>query len=354
MLFSFTAMSGRTKMRIAVDGLTHQHVVGLFNYLSSPGSRFELVGIAETDQRAIERYSEEYSIDKSMFYDSLGDILDKEKVDGVLAFNSISRHIGTIALCAEKGVDVMVEKPLALDYREALEIRSMAEKSGIEVIVNYETTWYPSNSKIKEMLDSDSSLGQVRKIMVNSGHNGPKEINVSDEFLEWLKDPLQNGGGAVIDFGCYGANLSTWIMGGRRPESVTALLQTDKPDVYPLVDDEATIILTYPGAQAVIQGSWNWPFNRKDMEVYCTDAYMKAYDSVHYAERKRGGEEVSVELDPGDIGYANAFDYFADVLDGTVTVSPLDLSSLENNVTVMEILDAAVRSARLSQTVYLR
>ena len=83
---------------------------------------------------------------------------------------------------------------------------------------------------------------------------------VSPEFLDWLLDPVRNGGGALTDFGCYGANLMTWLMRGQRPRSVTALTQHLKTDpVYARVDDEATIVLDYPTAQAIIQASWNWP-----------------------------------------------------------------------------------------------
>jgi len=49
----------------------------------------------------------------------------------------------------------------------------------------------------------------------------------------------------LTDFGCYGANLMTWFNNGERPISVTAITQTIKPDIYPDVDDEATILLTY-------------------------------------------------------------------------------------------------------------
>ena len=100
------------------------------------------------------------------------------------------------------------------------------------------------------------------------GHSGPKAINVQPEFLDWLSDPVRNGGGALFDFGCYGANLMTWMMDNQRPLAVTAVTQHFQPDVYPRVDDEATILLEYPKAQGIIQASWNWPFNRKDFEVY--------------------------------------------------------------------------------------
>ena len=78
------------------------------------------------------------------------------------------------------------------------------------------------------------------------------------EFLRWLTDPVLNGGGALTDFGCYGANLFTWLMGNVRPLSVSAVTQTFKPDVYPRVDDEATIVVTWPAAVGIIQ-AWNCP-----------------------------------------------------------------------------------------------
>ena len=105
-------------------------------------------------------------------------------------------------------------------------------------------------------------------MVVHDGHRGPREIGVQPEFLAWLTDPEQNGAGALFDFGCYGANLMTWLMDDARPTSVTAVTRRFKPEIYPRVDDEATIILEYPGAQAIIQASWNWPFDRKDMAVY--------------------------------------------------------------------------------------
>ena len=108
----------------------------------------------------------------------------------------------------------------------------------------------------------------IRKMVAMDGHEGPKEINVGPEFFDWLTDPVRNGAGALFDFGCYGANLMTWLMDNQRPLTVTAMTQRIKPAIYPRVDDEATILVEYPKAQGIIQASWNWPFGRKDLEVY--------------------------------------------------------------------------------------
>jgi predicted dehydrogenase len=104
----------------------------------------------------------------------------------------------------------MVEKPLAVSAAHARIITELSEKHGIMVLTNYETCWYPSNHKGLQMI-REGELGTLRKIIVYDGHKGPKEIKVNSEFLEWLTDPVLNGGGAVTDFGCYGADLITWI-----------------------------------------------------------------------------------------------------------------------------------------------
>ena len=69
------------------------------------------------------------------------------------------------------------------------------------------------------------------------GHEGPKEIHTPPEFFNWLSDPVKNGAGALFDFGCYGANLMTWMMDNQRPLRVTAMTQQIKPDIYAVNED---------------------------------------------------------------------------------------------------------------------
>ncbi len=197
------------------------------------------------------------------------------------------------------------------------------------------------------------ALGSLRKIVVRDGHPGPKEIGVGQEFLEWLTDPKENGAGALMDFGCYGANIATWLMDGARPVSVTAVAQTIKPETYPLVDDEATIVVTYPKAQGIIQASWNWPFNRKDMSVYGTEGYVHADNATDVRMRIRGdaaerqGVAEQTLAPSGD-----PFSYLARAIRGSIDPAG-GLYSPEINLVAMEILEAALQSVRTGKTVYL-
>ena len=172
-----------------------------------------------------------------------------------------------------------------------------------------------------------------------------------------MLDPDENGAGALFDFGCYGANLMTWLMDGERPVSVTAIVQTLQPDKHPNVDDEATIILTYPAAQAVIQASWNWPIGRKDMAVYGLTGVAYADNRndvrVRIAEGYDGFDERKQSLAARDAPWHDPFVLFGAVIRDEIELSPGDLSSLENNMIVMEILEAARRSAATGETIML-
>jgi predicted dehydrogenase len=197
-------------------------------------------------------------------------------------------------------------------------------------------------------------MGKIRKVVVHDGHEGPKEIGVSKEFFNWLTDPVQNGGGALMDFGCYGANLMTLLMNGEKPVSVTAVTSQFKPHIYPNVDDEATIVLNYPTAQCIIQASWNWPYSRKDMAIYGERGYIVTHDNNNMRAKGKQGTEVSYVLSPKETGtYTSPFLYFADVIRGRTKVPHHGTYSLENNMLVVKILDAARASARTGRTIVL-
>ena len=147
-------------------------------------------------------------------------------------------------------------------------------------------------------------------------------------------------------------------MHGELPLTVTAITLHIKPKLYPTVDDDSTILLTYPHAQAIIQGSWNWPFARKDMEIYGATGYA---DTVY--DDKAPGAKLRIRL-PGESAEHietapplsapedNSLNYLAAVLHGSLHPDH-DLTSLDTNVTVVRILDAARRSAQTGRTISL-
>jgi predicted dehydrogenase len=350
----FTAAQTETPVRIGVDGLTHDHIHGL---LKDYGKRtdIQVVGIAEKNKALVQRLAKRYGFDLSIVYDDLETMVEKAKPQGVVAFNSIYEHLKTVEVCAPRGIHVMVEKPLAVNSQHATKMAGLARKHNILLLTNYETSWYPANHKAFEMVVNAGETGNIRKVLINDGHKGPREIGCSEEFLAWLTDPVLNGGGAVVDFGCYGANLMTWLMKNQTPVSVTAVLQCIKPDVYPEVDDQATIIVTYTASQAIIQGSWNWPADRKDMEIYGASGYVKALNANDFIYRlSREKPETALKVTELPDLKREPFNYFANLISKKITIDATDLASLENNLIVVKILDAARKSAKEGKTIRIK
>lgn len=338
-------------IKIGIAGLSHDHVNWIFN--TQKEGQFVISGIAEPNRALAKKYSERYNFPMSLVFSSLEEMVDSTKPSAVTAFGSIYSHLNVVEICAPRGIHVMVEKPLAVNKKHANKMKKLAKKNNIHLITNFETTWYASNHKAYHTIVEQKQYGQIRKIIVRDGHRGPREIGCSEEFLQWLTDPVLNGGGAIVDFGCYGANLATWFMKNEKPISVTALTQQMKPEIYPNVDDEATILLEYTGVQVIIQASWNWPISRKDMEIYGERGVFIAHNSTDI-EFGNTYPLVKKTLPAREHPNSNPFSYLTAIIRGDIKIHDLDLSSLANNLIVVEILDAARKSAATGKKVYLK
>jgi predicted dehydrogenase len=338
-------------LRIAIAGLAHGHVSGFLNQAVKRQDA-RIVAIFDADAALVKKYAERYKLSADAQFTDLGRMLDSVKPEAVATFTSTFDHTAVVEAAAQRKIPVMMEKPLAVDMKHARRMQEAARRGGIPVIVNYETTWYRSHGDIWKTVKEQKAAGEIRRMVAMDGHQGPKEINVQPEFFAWLTDPVKNGAGALFDFGCYGANLMTWLMDNQRPLKVTALAQTNKPAIYPKVDDEATILVEYPKAQGIVQASWNWPFNRKDFEVYGVTGYAIATGGNDLRVRLPGQREEEKRtpsaLPPDE---SDSISYLKAIARGKR--KPAGLSSLENNLIVTEILEAARESARTGRTIAL-
>lgn len=353
LLFFLSPAAAQTPqpLKVAIAGLSHDHVYLLMQHYHE--GAVTIVGIAESNPELIGRFKKRYHLPDSLFFQNLSALLDHRHPEIVMAFDPTAEHVKVVGICAPRHLSVMVEKPLATTEKDAEKIAALAAKYGIHVLTDYETSWYASNQAIGEKI-KQNTLGGIRKMVAHDGHQGPREIGVSREFFQWLTDPVSNGAGALFDFGCYGANLMTWLMEGKAPLAVTAVTKQIKPGIYPKVDDDATLILEYPEATGIIEASWNWPFNIKDLEVFGKDGYLQAVDRNTLRIRKGGQDEYTLQkLAPPPAPYQDYIPYVTAVVRGKLQPGN-DLSSLENNLIVVKILSAARLSAREGKRIVLR
>jgi glucose-fructose oxidoreductase len=351
------AQTPSAPLRLGIIGLVHGHAGGFLggSALVPAGaalkrSDVQIVGIAEPDRKLFDHYAQRLHLDPKLYFSTTDQMLSQARPQAVLVFTSTFGHTQAVEECARHGIHVMMEKPLAVSYKDALAMADAAQKGHIHVLVDYETTWYASNTAAHDLLEK-GALGDARKIVAHDGHSGP--IHMQPEFVQWLTDPKLNGAGALYDFGCYGADLATWLMKGQAPRTVTAVTKRIQPEYYPKVDDEADVILTYPSAVALIEGSWNWPFDIKDLEVYGKTGYVKTIRANQVNVRRQHEQASHIDSPQRlEAPYDDPLHYLEAVLNGKIEEDG-SLSSLKTNVIVSEILDAARQSAKSGKTISL-
>ena len=288
----------------------------------------------------------------SLLFTDLGKMLDTVKPEAVATFTSTFDHAMVVEACAARHIPVMMEKPWPSPWNRRAPSNRRPRRGGIPVIVNYETTWYRSHAEIRKIVKEQKAAGDIRKMVAMDGHQGPKRLT-GPEFLAWLTDPVKNGAGALFDFGCYGANLMTWLMDNQRPQKSPPWPRPRSRKSTPAWTTRPPFAWSIPRRRAIIQASWNWPFSRKDFEVYGEHGYAIATggNNLRVKMAERQPEEIRTTLPELPAGERDSISYLTSVARGTI--KPEGLSSLDNNVIVVEILDAARESIRTGRTVTL-
>ncbi len=334
-----------SKMRIAIVGLDHDHVWELLKYLDAEPDA-ELVAIAEP-RPALVKEAKSRVQSSVKFYSAYVPMLDEVKPEAVIVTTSNDRHLEILRECAKRHIHYSVEKPMATNAADAREMERLANQAGIKLMVNYWNAWVAPSHELFHRV-RDGQVGAVQKIIVQYGHAGPKEIGVSEYFADWLYDPVKNGGGAIMDFGCYGAEWALWLKG--RPKGVQAIAQKLKVSQHNQVDDDTTILIEYPDATVIVEASWDWPHSMGQVQVFGPKGSLLAtrntllYRPTDADGRKIGPEGEPVALSAPQGATSNPVAYFVDCIRHDKPIEePL---STRLNVQVMEILDAARESAR--------
>jgi len=341
------------KTRFAIVGLDHDHVWGrMKTLLNTPDA--ELVAIADTHPELIEKAKTQVP-PSVKFYDDYAEMLDQMKPDAVIVTTANSLHLPILRACARRHIHFFTEKPMASSGPDAREMARLASEAGIKLMVNYQNLWSPATQEAARRLKA-GELGPVQKIIVEFGHEGPKEIGASKEFNAWLYDPHKNGAGALMDFACYGANWAMWMKG--RPQRVFAYSLKLKTAQHNEVEDDAVVLLEYLDASAILLPSWDWPYTKGQAEFYGPQGSLLVMgDGLLYQPAKKptgiadpSGTAVAVPpLSPEKI---DGIAYFLDCIRNNKPIEgPV---SAELNVGVNEIIDAAIESIRTGRAVSLQ
>ncbi len=235
-------------LQVAVLGLSHDHVWGnLEDANLAPG--VDVVAAADPHAALRQQFASEYG---RPTYASAEELLDRETIDAVFLFADNAGCVDLIRLAAQRHLPALVEKPLAHSLAGAEAALAAVTKAGTRLMVNWPFAWWPQLQAAVE-LASLGEIGRVWQVKYRAAHAGPEALGCSPFFCEWLFDRERNGGGALIDYCCYGALLARVLLGvPSRVYGWTSRVEHD----HLTVEDNGLIVMTYPRGLATAEGSW--------------------------------------------------------------------------------------------------
>ena len=341
--------------KIAVIGLIHAHE-GSYVPRMVRSEQVRLVGIAETIPELVQQAKERQGAKDVPFFDDYRKMLDQTKPDFVWAFVENNRHLEILKECAPRHIHVVYEKPLASTYKDALAMQELAKKYNVKVMCNYQRAWWPANQLARTAVDK-GAVGKPWRLHGIVGHGGPGSTGPGKYFFDWLTDPVKNGAGALMDFGCYNALWSLWYMG--RPETVYAEAIHLRPETFPKVEDSATLILKYKNGINIFEGSWDLPRSFQDLEIFGSttgpDGTLtrgSIYMTQQKVEFRSGRETKELPLTPLPPEKADPISFMVDAIRNNKPIE--GITAVDINAQVVEIIDAAKESIRTGRPVKLK
>jgi predicted dehydrogenase len=343
-------VAAQARTRLAIVGLDHDHVWGLLNIVANEPDA-ELVAIADSHPELVEKAKAKVPAGVKFFSDYLP-MLEEARPEAVIVTTANNRHLEILRACAERKIHFDTEKPMAASGAEAREMERLAREAGIKLMVNYVSAWPEATQEALRRIEA-GEIGNIQKIIVQFGHEGPKEIGTSKYFTAWLYDPVKNGAGALMDFGCYGADWAMVLKG--RPRRVYATSLTLKTEQHNAVEDDATVLLEYPDATAILMPSWDWSYGKGQAEIFGSKgSFLVRGDGLLFQPAKRDTSVQNpagkpVETPPVPAEKRNGVAYFLYCIRNNKPIEGPVSAAI--NVGVNEIIDAAKESIRTGRAV---
>ena len=355
------------KYRVGIIGFGHMHINNV-SQIYGKHPQVEWVACADTVPAVPELreapYTRGWNLKKALkdlgipkAYKDWREMLEKEQFDIIICTSENAKHPEIVEACAAAGVNVCVEKPMATSLSGALQMVRAVQAAGTEMVINWPVVWFGAFRKVKELID-EGVIGRVLQVKHRAAHTGPlgpgaAHTGVSEEAAlltgperaaAWWHQ-VATGGGAMLDYCCYGAILSRWYIGEQAVEAIG--MKTNLNSHWGEAEDNAVMIVRFPSAMGLFEGSfttWNHGVPTGPI-IYGTTGTLIVEQSVRL-ERGRG-ETMIYEPDPLPEGRE---DIAADFIHHLETGEPVhETIEMMFNLEIMAILDAGVRSARSGQ-----
>lgn len=321
----------------------------------------EVVGVydpfAELAQKAVtnEQAKKVYSTPEELVAD--------KGIDAVVVASPNKTHADLAVIAIEAGKHVIVEKPLALNAKNASRIVKAAEKAGVVTMVPHQMRWNPGSQKLHALTEK-GELGDIyygkTSWLRQAGIPG---------WGSWFTRFEESGGGPLIDIGVHMLDLALYQMGNPKPVSVfgstyakfgpekRGLGTWGTPDwngFYDVEDLASALIKMDNGATLLLEVSWAANLSAEDAKPGVTimgsegGARLDPGSGNYKLSGQKFGECFTVDVSPNGLGAREAMArHFIDCVKANKqTIAPV-YSGMVNNI----VLDSIYESARTGKSV---
>lgn len=355
-------MTAKKDIRIGIIGAVHDHFwpvwgKGVFHeFRAQPG--VTLVAATESHPELQERLRADLGIER--IYTDYHEMLEKEQLDAVLIGLPSNAKVGPVRAAANKGLHILMDKPLCTTMADAWEMKKIVEETGVHLVVNSLSIWKAPLRKGFDLIN-EGAIGKPFWAKWRNANAGTEKAGASRFFTDWLWDMEKNGGGILINYCYYGISYLCHIFG--RPESVSAMAGHFVKEHIPAeMEDNAVVTMKWSGALGQAEGSWTqWdegldeevdPTNR-GLIVYGTEGVLRTSSAKGYvvlvnAEFPKGKR---IDCSTVPVKFKDGAEHFVAVIRGESEVDPL--CSLALNILVQEVSTAGYESIREKREITL-
>jgi len=235
-------------LKLGIIGAGHMGYLHLYSCIKMK-KRVSVKGVADKSKITLKNIKK-YGINT---YEDYINMLENEDLDCVIISLPNFLKKESIQNVSEYNLDIFVDKPLARNYDEAIQIKNIINKKGNRLMVGTNYRYHPNIVKIKESLD-EGKIGNIKIASYELIMNGPfSHPRTPRPVSDWYLDPEKSGGGAILDLGYHLLDLNQWFFGN---SNVTFCVKNNIMNLP--VEDSSTIITESidDGVRSVFNVGW--------------------------------------------------------------------------------------------------
>ncbi len=332
------------KIRVLITGLGGIAQVAHLPIISKMDN-VEICGICDIDKSKTKSIAQKYNIKAA--YNTLDELLANVEADCLIVTSPTSLHHEQAIKGLKKGLNVLVEKPLARNYKEASEIVDAAKKAKKLLMVGMNNRFLPE-VMMQESFVSAGEIGEV--FYIKAGYL--KKRSTSEK---WSVNKNESGGGVFMDLGIVILDIALWMMKFPKVKAVSAVNYNHS---FKDVEDSSFVLIRFQNGSTIsIETSWTL---HRSSDMFYVNVYGRdGSTSINPLRIYKNMHDTLVNVTPVKIEkpanvFKRTYEYELNNFFNSVQTGKPSLSDGSESLDRMKIVDAIYESAKAGKEIEIK